>query len=165
MKKSSQVQKFDSKKSVKRAQAYRQSAQAGMLQVADHEIVWNSKMDLIQLSRKGLPIESIQVLADRANLTIARVLGFMGVAQTTYNKKKRGNEALGAQESEVVLQLIELLDFGIEVFNHEEDKFHRWLKKPSIALGGVSPESLFDTVTGILEVKKALGRLETGNLA
>jgi hypothetical protein len=32
-------------------------------------------------------------------------------------------------------------------------------------LGGVSPESLFDTVTGILEVKKALGRLETGNLA
>jgi uncharacterized protein (DUF2384 family) len=32
-------------------------------------------------------------------------------------------------------------------------------------LGGNTPESLFDSLTGIQEVKNALNRLEYGNLA
>lgn len=61
--------------------------------------------------------------------------------------------------------LAELLDYGLSVFNNEDDKFYRWLKKPNISLGGVSPESLFDTLTGIQEVKNTLGRIEFGNMA
>ena len=85
--------------------------------------------------------------------------------QTTYNKKKRGKELLSGRDSEVILLLTELLDFGLEVFNDESEKFQRWLKKPNVSLGGVKPESLFDSVTGIQEVKNALNRLEYGNMA
>jgi uncharacterized protein (DUF2384 family) len=59
-----------------------------------------------------------------------------------------------------VLVLTELLDFGYEVFNFEKDKFQRWLQKPNISLGGVTPESLFDSLTGIQEVSNSLNRLE-----
>ncbi len=61
--------------------------------------------------------------------------------------------------------ITELIDFGLEVFNDEEEKFQRWLKKPNLYLGGNSPESLLDTTTGIDEVKFALNRIEFGNLA
>jgi len=63
------------------------------------------------------------------------------------------------------LLLTELIDFGLEVFNQEENKFLRWLKKPNLSLGGTTPESLLDTTTGIQEVKNCLNRLEYGNLA
>lgn len=43
--------------------------------------------------------------------------------------------------------------------------FQRWLQKPNLSLGGKSPESMLDTMTGINEVKFCLNRLEFGNLA
>jgi putative toxin-antitoxin system antitoxin component (TIGR02293 family) len=89
----------------------------------------------------------------------------MNVAQTTYNKKKREHDLLSERDSEVILFLSEALDFGLEVFNNEKDKFQRWLKKPNLSLGGVAPESLFDCITGIQEVRNALNRLEYGNMA
>jgi len=85
--------------------------------------------------------------------------------QTTYNKKKREQALLGRRDSELVLVLAEVLDYGIEVFNFEKEKFHHWLKKPNISLGGMSPESLFDSVTGVAEVKLALDRIEYGIFA
>jgi uncharacterized protein (DUF2384 family) len=40
------------------------------------------------------------------------------------------------------------------VFNNENDKFQRWLKKPNLSLGGKSPENLLDTITGIMKAGK-----------
>jgi len=34
-----------------------------------------------------------------------------------------------------------------------------------LSLGGVAPESLFDSISGILEVQNALNRIEYGNMA
>jgi len=83
----------------------------------------------------------------------------------THNKKKRKNDLLSVRDSEVVMVLSEVLDFGLEVFNNETEKFHRWLKKPNLSLGGVAPESLFDSITGIQEVRNTLNRIEYGNMA
>ena len=88
-----------------------------------------------------------------------------GLPQTTYKKKRREKSLLNGRDSEIVLLLTELVDFGIEVFNNEEDKFQRWLKKPNYALGGYTPESLLDSTTGIQEVKNCLNRLEHGSFA
>lgn len=57
------------------------------------------------------------------------------------------------------------MEFGQEVFNQEREKFMRWLKKPNISLGGNRPEDLFDSVTGMQEVRNCLNRIEFGNLA
>ena len=72
---------------------------------------------------------------------------------------------LSGRDSELVLVLTEVLEFGLEVFNSEKEKFQRWLQITNISLGGAAPISLFDSLTGIKEVRNRLNRLEYGNLA
>ncbi len=98
-------------------------------------------------------------------MPVKQILNLLRVPQTTYNKKKKDKDLLSGRDSEVILVLTELLDFGINVFNNEDEKFQRWLKKPNISLGGVTPESMFDSLTGIQEVSSCLNRLEYGNMA
>lgn len=159
------TQKFDTKKSIARAQKRRGAKPLWRLRVADLEVTWSSKMERVALIRKGLPYESIDVISERTGLPVKHILFLLGVPQTTYNKKKRENSLLNGRDTEIILLLTELLDLGVEVFNDEGDKFHRWLKKPNMSLGGLRPDSLFDSVTGIQEVRNCLNRLESGNMA
>lgn len=156
---------IDPEKSVHRARIRRAESPKWSIVVADDKYAWTTKMDRVGIIRNGLPYESIEVISTRTNLPVKQVLHLLGVAQTTYNKKKKDKDLLTGRDSEVVLVLTELLDFGLEVFNNEKEKFQRWLKKPNISLGGVSPESLFDSLTGIQEVRNSLNRLEYGNMA
>ena len=78
---------------------------------------------------------------------------------------KRNEAILSKQNSEFVVELMELYELGLSVFNGEREKFQRWLRKPNIALGNISPDSLFDSLTGIKEIKKTLNRIEFGNMA
>lgn len=120
---------------------------------------------IVGIIREGLPYASIEVVSANANLPVSRMLHLFGVRQTTYNKKKKVEDLMSGRDSEIVLTLSELLQFGTQVFNDEKEKFQRWLKKPNISLGSVTPESLFDSVTGIQEVRNCLNRLEYGNFA
>jgi uncharacterized protein len=89
-----------------------------------------------------------------------------GKQSSNWNRlRERENDLLGISDNEAILVLSEVLDFGLEVFNNDKEKFHRWLKKPNLSLGGIAPESLFDSITGIQEVHNALNRLEYGNMA
>jgi putative toxin-antitoxin system antitoxin component (TIGR02293 family) len=159
------VSKFDPSKSLERAAEKKLQKAGWTIRVGERELFWTNRMERVSLIRSGLPYDSIEVISKRTDLPVKQMLAILGVPQTTYNKKKRDKELLSGRDTEVVLLLVELLDFGIEVFNNEADKFRRWLKKPNVSLGGLIPESLFDSVTGIQEVKNALNRLEFGNMA
>lgn len=69
------------------------------------------------------------------------------------------------KDREIKNAQVELLDFGVQVFNEETEKFLRWLRKPNSSLGGVAPESLLGSLSGIKEVRSCLNRLEYGNFA
>lgn len=161
----SKTKALDPNKNVHRARIRKADSPKWSIVVAEDKYSWTTKMDRVDIIRNGLPYESIEVISTRTNLPVKQVLHLLGVAQTTYNKKKRDKDLLTGRDSEVVLVLTELLDFGLEVFNNEKEKFQRWLKKPNISLGGVSPQSLFDSLTGIQEVRNSLNRLEYGNMA
>lgn len=156
---------FDPKESIQRARNKKTKSPTWSIELTEGEYVWTTKMDRVTILRKGLPYESIEVISRRAHLPVKQILHVLGMPQTTYNKKKRDKGLLSGRDSEVVLVLTELLDFGLEVFNNEKDKFQRWLRKPNVSLGGAAPESLFDSLTGIQEVKNSLNRLEYGNMA
>ncbi len=126
---------------------------------------WSTNLDKVKIIRSGVPYDSIEVISKRINVPIKDVLHIFDLPQTTYNKKIREKSLLNGRDSEVVLLLIELFDFGVEVFNNEEKKFQNWIKKPNIALGGNTPESFLDSITGIQEVKFCLNRIEFGNFA
>lgn len=81
-------------------------------------------------------------------------------------KIKRKENPL-SNDVDIKLNLLqeELIDYGIEVFNKEEDKFQRWMNKPNDSLDKNTPESLLDSIVGIQEVRNCLNRIEFGNLA
>jgi putative toxin-antitoxin system antitoxin component (TIGR02293 family) len=161
----SNIKAFDPKKSIKRAGKVRAASSKWVIVTPSGKVTWGSRIERVAIIRKGLPYESIEVIGQKANLPVRQILHYLGVAQTTYNKRKREKVLLSGRDSEVVLLLSEVLDFGLEVFNNEKEKFQRWLNKPNLSLGNITPESLFDSITGIQEVRNALNRLEYGNMA
>ncbi|WP_396192726.1 antitoxin Xre/MbcA/ParS toxin-binding domain-containing protein [Flavobacterium sp.] len=156
---------FNTKESILRAKATRVNQPKWRLVSEGQEYVWTSKLDRVNIIRKGVPYASIDIISKRIDVPVKDVLHIFGLPQTTYNKKRRENSLMNGRDSEVVLLLTELLDFGIEVFNNEEEKFQRWMKKINFSLGDNTPESLLDSVTGIQEVRNCLNRIEYGNLA
>ncbi len=129
------------------------------------EYKWSNKMERVKVIRHGVPYGTIEAISVRLNRPVKTVLSLVGIPQTTYNKKKSEHSLLDSHESELIVLLTELIDYGILVFNNEEEKFQRWLNKPNLSLGGISPESLLDTATGIDEVNYCLNRIEFGNFA
>jgi len=163
--KTSNIKTFDPGKSIERAEKVRTAASLSVKFIPTGKFAFGNKRERVAIIRNRLPYESIEAIGQMANLPVKQVLHYFGVAQTTYNKNKRENNLLSVRDSEIVLILSEVLDFGLEVFNNEKEKFHRWLKKPNLSLGGIAPENLFDSITGIQEVRSALNRLEYGNMA
>jgi len=135
------------------------------IQIANESIVWYNHIDRIRLIREGLPYSTLEALSLKVNIPIKHFLSFLQIPQTTYNKRKRESVKLSGRDSEIILVLNELVDYGIEVFNGESEKFLLWLEKNNLSLGGVTPKSFFDSLTGIQEVRKCLDRIEHGNFA
>lgn len=142
------------------------SIRKNTLKTKDKTIRWSTKMEQVSIIRQGIPYSSIETISEQLGSSVKAVLSIVGMPQTTYNKnKKTPKEVLDSRHSELILRISEILNYGLDVFNHEEDKFKRWLKKPNPSLDGHSPESLFDTLTGIDQVYYSLNRIEHGNLA
>ena len=74
---------------------------------------------------------------------------------------KKNSEKFGSQISERLVQLNDVVAYGREVFE-DNDNFNEWLRTPSEALGNVTPLSIMDTLYGIDEVKKEIGRIAYG---
>ncbi|MEX2513455.1 MAG: antitoxin Xre/MbcA/ParS toxin-binding domain-containing protein [Cyclobacteriaceae bacterium] len=156
---------FNARKSIKKVTGIRKDSKVSRIDADGKTYVWSSKMERIGIIRQGLPYKAIEIISNRLNRPIKSVLSIVGMPQTTYNKKKSEHALLDSRNSELIVLITELIDFGLEVFNNEEEKFQRWLKKLNLSLGGNSPESLLDTTTGIDEVNFALNRIEFGNFA
>lgn len=163
--KSEKRKTFNPKKSLERAKAAHAVQSAWMIESEGRKYKWASTIERVGIIRQGMPYGAIEVISKRIDMPVKDVLHIFSMPQTTYNKKKKEQSLLGHRDSETVLLLTELIDFGIEVFDGEQGKFQRWLKKKNVSLGGNTPESLLDSITGIREVKNSLNRLEFGNLA
>ena len=157
--------KYNAKSSINRAYKVSDNESSHSIVAEKEAIYWTTGMTRVDTIRKGVPYSTIESLSKRLNKPVKDLLELLDIPQTTYNKKKKELSVMSSRDTEVVLLIIELLDFGFEVFNQENLKFLRWLNKPNISLAGYTPESLFDSVSGIQEVKNALNRIEYGNLA
>lgn len=161
----SKTKSFNTRKSVSKAKNLDKTPKIWQIKSESGTHVWFTTLERIAIIRKGIPYSAIEIISERLNRPVKYVLSIIGIPQTTYNKKKSEHSLLDSGNSEKIVLLTELLDYGLEVFNNEEDKFQRWLKKQNISLGGNSPESLLDTATGIEEVRFCLNRIEFGNFA
>jgi putative toxin-antitoxin system antitoxin component (TIGR02293 family) len=114
----------------------------------------------IGIIRNGITKTQLEAIKSETDFDYHTLSNLLSVSRTTLIKKK-GDEKFDLPTSERILLLAELISYGQEVFE-SRDLFNAWLKKPGIALGGKPPVELLDTLYGIDEVKKELGRIEYG---
>ncbi|MGE0932491.1 type II RES/Xre toxin-antitoxin system antitoxin [Peijinzhouia sedimentorum] len=161
----SSTKPFDTKKSIRKVAKIKEQKRVWTINSDGRSFEWSGKMERVSIIREGIPYQYIEIISEKLNLPVKSILAIFGIPQTTYNKKKSEHALLDSRDSELIILITELIDYGLEVFNDEKDKFQRWLKKPNLALGGNTPINLLDTTTGIEEVKNSLNRIEFGNFA
>jgi len=160
----SSTKPFDTKKSVKKARPLK-IKKSLTIKSEGKSFEWSGKIERVSIIRKGIPYQYIETISEKLNVPVKSILAIFEIPQTTYNKKKNEHASLNSRDSELIILITELIDYGLEVFNNEKEKFQRWLKKPNLALGGNTPINFLDTTTGIEEVKNSLNRIEFGNFA
>jgi len=156
---------FDTKRSIQRVADKKGNLQRHSLTSEGREYSWSNKTEQVEVIREGIPFGTIEIISQRLSVPVNSLLDLVGIPQSLYNTKKAEHSLMDRRDSELIVMISELIDHGLEVFNHEEEKFKRWLQKPNLSLGGRSPESMLDTMTGINEIRFCLNRLESGNLA
>ncbi|MFA6262425.1 MAG: antitoxin Xre/MbcA/ParS toxin-binding domain-containing protein [Bacteroidia bacterium] len=161
-KKDSNIKAFNTKRSVRKVS---ESHTPWVILSDSKKYTWSNSMERVDVIRRGIPYNTIELISEMLDRPVKSILSLVGIPQTTYNKKKSEHALLDSRDSELILLITELIDYGQKVFNDENDKFQRWLKKPNLSLRGNSPESLLDTTTGIDEVNSCLNRIEYGNFA
>ncbi|THU31154.1 DUF2384 domain-containing protein [Niastella caeni] len=114
----------------------------------------------IGIVRNGITKKQLEAIKSETDLDYHTLSNLLSVSRTTLIKKK-GDDKFDLPTSERIMLLAELICYGQDVFE-SKDLFNTWLKKPSIALGNKAPLELLDTLYGIEEVKKELGRIEYG---
>jgi putative toxin-antitoxin system antitoxin component (TIGR02293 family) len=122
-----------------------------------------SRLDLIALSRKGVPKEAVVHLAHFLSCTLHDLVDLLPVTERTLQRYTL-QQPLNRMLSEHILQLAEVAARGVDVFG-EKAPFLAWLHHPNLALGNHTPLSLLSSRFGVEMVLDELGRLEHGVIA
>jgi putative toxin-antitoxin system antitoxin component (TIGR02293 family) len=110
--------------------------------------------------RAGVSKNDLMWLKGEVELDYDELTDLLAVSRATLINKK-GKQKFNQPTSERILLLKDLVDYGVAIFG-DSVILREWLKTPSEALGNVTPLSIMDTVYGIEEVKKELGRIAYG---
>jgi putative toxin-antitoxin system antitoxin component (TIGR02293 family) len=121
------------------------------------------RMELINLSSKGVSKEVLLRLAKYLDLSLGQMAAMLPVTERTIQRYQRG-QRFNKVVSEQILQIAEVAARGSEVFGSREE-FLSWLNSPSQALGNRTPASLLSSRFGNEAVSDELGRIEHGVLS
>jgi putative toxin-antitoxin system antitoxin component (TIGR02293 family) len=116
--------------------------------------------DLINLSREGVKISTLNSLAGYLGISMETLSGLLHSSYRNI-QRKNDDDLLDTLKTEKVLELAAFAQRGIEVIGDKES-FAEWLHSPLVALGNKMPLYFLDTSFGIQMVTKVLGRLEQG---
>ncbi len=128
-------------------------------------------MDRIGIVRSGVDAGVIDSLVVRLGLTKERLLGGLGVAAPTVNRRLRDQAPVSATDSERVVGLAQILarvvgwgasDDAVREHFDAGTWLGTWLSTPNPALGGQLPLMLLDTSDGRQLVDELLGSMESG---
>ena len=115
-----------------------------------------SRRDVIQAMRDGLPVSGIENLIRSGRLTLAEVDRVVLPRKTLSHRRKIGR--LTPEQSD---RLVRVVAAAEETFA-SIDKASLWLRRPTRALDGDAPLSLLDTTEGTREVEGLLHRIDHG---
>lgn len=121
----------------------------------------DSDADLTLLTREGLPVGTLTLLAEELSIerkTLARVVG---ISDRTLSRRLAKNERLSAEESDRTVRLARIVALTTDTLG-DSQKASSWLQTPNRVLDGQRPLDLLDTDTGVRSVETVLARIEYG---
>jgi len=124
---------------------------------------FSTDMDIINLTRQGLPKRGLMSMAKRISLTIQELANIMHISERTLQRYD-DDAIIKTEYAEKAVELARLYTRGEEVFG-SLDKFKTWMKTPSLVFKNEAPVSLLDTSVGFDLVFRELGRIEYGVFA
>jgi len=137
-----------------------QSSSTGVIDLMGSRFFARPTQEKIGIIRAGISKNQLVKLKEQFGLDYVVLSQILSVAKTTLHNKK-GTQKFDSPTSEKILSLADLYSYGYDVFE-EKESFNRWMNKPSMALGDKKPIDYVDTLYGIEEIKKEIGRIEWG---
>lgn len=123
----------------------------------------DTAMQLISITREGLPASTIGNLATHLGLSVSEFSALLPISERTiqrYTSEKQLSKGI----SDHLLQIARIYAKSVEVFEHKEHAVS-WLKTPCPALGNLRPLDLLDTYSGVELVLNELNRIDYGVFA
>ncbi len=133
------------------------SVLGGSLQVGQ---TVNSDIDLIQITRKGLPKSVVSTVSSILGISMEKMSSLIHVSLRTI-QRKNDDELLNVYSTEQILEIAEVISRGIHVLGSIE-AFAKWLHQDIRALNYSKPLDFLDTSFGTILIKDILGRIEEG---
>lgn len=119
-----------------------------------------SKLELIELVRRGISKKTILKLTDLLGISLKDFAELLPVTERTIQRYSE-NRRFKREVSEHVILIAEVLIKGMEVFENKEG-MNKWMKTPNRSISEMRPIDLLDTSFGIQLIMDVLGRLEHG---
>lgn len=120
----------------------------------------NSDIDLIAISRKGLPKSVVVTLSQILGISMEEMSRLIHTSHRTIQRKSDA-DLLNVYSTEQILEIAEVVSRGIEVFG-TLDVFTSWLHHDIRHLNYKKPINFLDTSFGTKLILDTLGRIEYG---
>ena len=121
-----------------------------------------TQADLALAVRNRLPLSALKGLA-QAGLSEHEIEMFV-ITQRTRRHRAAKNQPLTVEESDRAVRLLRIQTLTEETFGDNE-KAHRWLRRPLTELGGEAPLVVAQTEAGARVVETILGKIAWGAAA
>ncbi|SRX76140.1 type II RES/Xre toxin-antitoxin system antitoxin [Aequorivita antarctica] len=122
--------------------------------------VVNSDIDLITITRRGLPKSVVYSICEVLAISMDRLSDLLHVSHRTL-QRKADDDLLTVSNTEQIFEIADVVSKGIEVFD-TLDNFRNWLHSTPYIFNGQKPLDFLDTRFGIQYVKNIIGRIAHG---
>jgi putative toxin-antitoxin system antitoxin component (TIGR02293 family) len=127
-------------------------------------------MERVQVVKDGLPARFVEEMARNMSVSKESLVGTLGLARATIDRKAKQDKPLSSDESSRVLGLARLVGQVQAMVEEsgEPEGFNagewvaRWLERPLPALDGRRPAELMDTAEGQSLVSTLVARMQSG---
>ncbi len=121
----------------------------------------SSDAELTRLTREGLPVDTLALLADGFSIDRKALAKLAGISERTLSRRIAKGERLSAEESDRTIRIARVFAHASDTFG-TQPKASSWLLTPNSVLDGQTPLSQLDTDSGVRAVETIMGRIAWG---
>ncbi|MCU0325262.1 MAG: DUF2384 domain-containing protein [Spirosomaceae bacterium] len=124
----------------------------------------SNDMLFVMKAKQGISAQKVGEIMEKTEQNKTFFAEILEISVKTFDRYLKENRIFNASESEKLMKLEEVYDWGKTVFGYVSD-FNRWIEKESYGLDYQIPRKLMQTVSGMNLVQGELVRIAYGDLA